>query len=103
MLEMDAHGYLTDERICEYWAKKSFGCSGGCKSVMAVHNDTRLHALSLYMPPGRPKSGRIALCPSKLQLGSSITSSGVTYTVDAGVFWTAQDDQKGGAAIDVVD
>jgi hypothetical protein len=87
LLEMDGLGYLKDDLVCNFWANRSFGCSH-CKSEEAVRRDVRLHALSVSMPPGRPKSGRVAMCKSHPKLGAVVSASGVSYTVDAGEFWT---------------
>lgn len=86
LLEVGTHSLIADDRVCDFWANTTFGCSN-CKRASAVRNDTRLLALSTSLPPGRPKVGRVALCSTNPALGTRKMVSGVGYTVDAGDYW----------------
>ena len=86
LLEVGTYSLLADDGVCNFWANRTFGCHN-CKSAKAVRNDTRLHAFSTSLPPGRASYGRVALCPTQPEPGLKMTVSGVSYTIDGGDYW----------------
>ena len=87
LLEVDSHGFLSKDPVCNYWAS-ALGCQP-CKKASQVASDLRLQAMTTFLPAGRPASGRIAICNGTAPaLGVRKSASGISYTVAENSYWT---------------
>lgn len=85
LFEVDQQQYMSKDGVCNQ-ISRTFGCHP-CKTASQITNDTRLTAFATSLPPGRPKTGRVAWCPTKLEVGQRQEVGGLGYTVDDGSFW----------------